>query len=291
VSGWAIDVRVEGAERESVAALLVQATGQAVEERDDGTLVGWAETKEGAEKVRDAMLALSASEGCEVRGVAAAAVRALPPVDWTTEWKKGLAPRTIGRVVVTPSWVPVTPEAGQVVVTVDPETAFGSGEHGSTRGALLLLDRALQHPALRTSHSARVLDLGSGSGILAIAALKLGAARAVAIEFDPEANPVAERNAERNGVADRMVILEGDAGALAPLGAPADIVISNILRSVNTILIPAIIAAMAPDAVAIFAGMEESEEHLFRPVLERAGLVVIDEVRDANWWSCCTRRG
>jgi ribosomal protein L11 methyltransferase len=284
VSGWAIDVRVEGAERESVAALLVQATGQAVEEREDGTLVGWAPDEGSAKSIlasiatRDSRLATS--------------IRPLPVVDWTTEWKKGLAPRTIGRVVVTPSWIPVTPMTGQVVVTVDPETAFGSGEHGSTRGALFLLDRAIAQSAVRSPrHPVRVLDLGSGSGILAIAAVKLGAQRAIAIEFDAEANPVAERNAERNGVGDRLVILEGDAGELAPLGAPADIVVSNILRSVNTMLLPTILAAMAPEGVAIFAGMEEPEEPLFRPVLEQAGLVVIDEVRDANWWSCSTRRG
>jgi ribosomal protein L11 methyltransferase len=135
-----------------------------------------------------------------------------------------------------------------------------------------------------------VLDLGSGSGILAIAAAKLGAARAVAIEYDAEANPVAERNVERNGVGDRVVILEGDAGELAPLGAPADIVVSNILRTVNTMLLPAIVAAMAPGAVVIFAGMEEPEESLFRPALERHGLTVIDEVRDSNWWSCLAAR-
>ena len=281
MSGWAIDVRVEGAERGSVAALLVRATGQAIEEREDGTLVGWAADGAGAERVRSAM--------CEVRGVAAA-VRPLPDVDWTTEWKKGLAPRTIGRVIITPSWIPQTPGAGQVLVVVDPETAFGSGEHGSTRGALLLLDRAMQHPGPRTSDfGPRVLDLGSGSGILAIAAAKLGAQRAVAIEFDAEANPVAERNVERNGVGDRVVILEGDAGELAPLGAPADIIVSNILRSVNVVLLPAIKAAMAPGAVAIFAGMEEPEEPLFRPVLVQHGFVVVDEVRDAGWWSCAAR--
>jgi ribosomal protein L11 methyltransferase len=135
------------------------------------------------------------------------------------------------------------------------------------------------------------LDLGSGSGILAIAAAKLGAQRAVAIEFDAEANPVAERNVERNGVGDRVVILEGDAGELAPLGAPADIVVSNLLRSVNVALLSAIKGAMAPGAVAIFAGMEEPEEPLFRPVLAQHGFTVVDEVRDAGWWSCAARLG
>jgi ribosomal protein L11 methylase PrmA len=91
-------------------------------------------------------------------------------------------------------------------------------------------------------------------------------------------------------VGDRVVILEGDAGEMAPLGAPADIVVSNILRTVNTMLLPAIVAAMAPGGVAIFAGMEEPEEMLFRPALEKYGLKVIDEVRDANWWSCLAAR-
>ena len=288
MSGWAIDVRVPGAERESVAALLVQATGQAIEEREDGTLVGWAADEEAARGVIARLATLDSRLSTHLRP--------LPDVDWTTEWKKGLAPRTIGRVIVTPSWIPQTPGPGQVVVTVDPESAFGSGEHGSTRGALLLLDRAIAAGGIprersgQASHPARVRDLGSGSGILAIAAAKLGAARAVAIEFDAEANPVAERNVERNGVGDRVVILEGDAGELAPLGAPADLVVSNILRTVNVTLLPAILAALAPEGTAIFAGMEEPEEPLFRPVLERHGLQVVDEVRDAGWWSCAVRR-
>lgn len=284
MSGWAIDVTVEGAERESVAALLVQATGQAIEEREDGTLVGWAADEAAARAVVAHLTTHDARP--------TTSLRQLPDVDWTTEWKKGLAPRTIGRVIVTPSWIPQIPGPDQVVVTVDPETAFGSGEHGSTRGALLLLDRAIAaQVALRPLAPPRVLDLGSGSGILAIAAAKLGASRAVAIEFDGEANPVAERNVERNGVGDRVVILEGDAGELAPLGAPADIVVSNILRNVNVALLPAIKGALAPGGVVIFAGMEEPEEMLFRPALKPYGFTVIDEVRDAGWWSCTTRLG
>ena len=286
MNGYAIDVTVSTTlseeERDALAALLVEQTGQAIEELEDGTLVAWAETEAKANEIRSTLEARSTTHEAHVRS--------LPDTDWTTEWKKGLGPRTIGRVVVTPSWVAVTAGAGEVVVVVDPETAFGSGEHGSTRGALLLLDRAMaRHASRQPQQAARIIDLGSGSGILAIAAAKLGAARAVGIEFDEEANVVAERNVERNGVGDRVVILEGDAGELAQLGAPADIVVSNILRSVNIVLIPAIKGALASRGIAIFAGMEETEEVLFKPELEQAGLAVMDEVRDAGWWSCAVR--
>lgn len=289
MNGFAIDVTVPTTlseeERDAIAALLVEQTGQAIEELEDGTLVAWAETEAKAEEIRRTFDARRTTHDAPP-----ATIRELPDTDWTVEWKKGLGPRTIGRIIVTPSWVPVTPTHGEVVVTVDPETAFGSGEHGSTRGALLLLDRSLARHTSRQAHQgARVLDLGSGSGILAIAAAKLGASRAVGIEFDAEANVVAERNVERNEVADRVVILEGDAGELAPLGAPADIVVSNILRTVNVMLLPAIKAAMATRGIAIFAGMEAAEEILFKPELDKLGLVMIDEVTDAGWWSCAVK--
>ena len=282
MSGFAINVTVPEEEREALAALLIEQTGQAIEELDDGTLIAWTETESAARDLAHLVEARSTKHEL--------LIRELPDTDWSTEWKKGLGSRTVGRIVVTPSWVPVEAKAGEVVVIVDPETAFGSGEHGSTRGALLLLDRAMARQASRQAHQgARVLDHGSGSGILAIAAAKLGAARAVAIEFDADANVVAERNVERNGVADRVVIPEGDAGELAMLGAPADIVLSNILRNVNVLLLPAIKGAMASRGVAIFAGMEDTEILLFKPELEREGFVVIDEVRDAGWWSCTAR--
>ncbi len=101
-----------------------------------------------------------------------------------------------------------------------------------------------------------MLDLGSGSGILAIAAVKLGAARAIGIENDAEANSVAVRNAARNGVEDAVEFLDGDAGDLAPLLGPADLLLSNILRMANTALLPAIVAALRPGGIAIFSGME-----------------------------------
>jgi ribosomal protein L11 methyltransferase len=275
MSWWAIDVRPDPSRRAWVGAWLVARTGQAVEERDDGTLVTFAED----ERAADALVAALAAEG---EAPVATSRRPLEPVDWTMRWRDGLGPRHFGRLTVVPSWIELPADDGPAVV-LDPESAFGSGEHGSTRAALTLLERHLRP-------GDRVLDLGSGSGILAIAAAKLGAASAIGIENDAEANPVAWRNAERNGVRAAVDFLEGDAGDLAPLLGPADLLLSNILRLVNTALLPAIVAALRPGGLAIFSGMEELEAPLFRPVLETAGLAVRDEVTDTGWWAVAAAR-
>jgi ribosomal protein L11 methyltransferase len=135
-----------------------------------------------------------------------------------------------------------------------------------------------------------VLDLGSGSGILSIAAVALGAARAVGVEVDAESIPVAELNAERNRVAERVRFVLGDAADVAPLLAPVDLVLSNILRVVNIALLPEIHASLRPGGLAIFSGMEEPEEPLFLPQLSAAGFTVMDEARDAGWWAVAARR-
>ena len=270
---WAVDVRTTPERRDWVGAWLVAHTGHAVEERDDGSLVTFAEDEAAAERLEAALAAEAPVE---------TARRALDSVDWSTRWRDGLGPRRIGRLTVTPSWV--SADRSAPVVTIDPETAFGSGEHGSTRGALALVERYLRP-------GDRVLDLGSGSGIVAIAAAVLGAARATGIEVDAEANDVAARNAERNGVAGRVTFLEGDAADFAPLLGPCELLVSNILRSVNTRLLPAIAAALVPGGLAVFAGMEEPEAELFRPVLTRAGFTPVDETVDAGWWAVAARRG
>ena len=276
MSWWAIDVRTTPARREWLSAWLVARTGQAVEEREDGTLITFAPDEGSAD-------ALIAELGEAVGEPAYAERRRVESVDWSIRWREGLGARRFGRLMVVPSWVaePAGPRSATVVL--DPETAFGSGEHGSTRAALSLLERLVRP-------GDRVLDLGSGSGILAIAAVKLGAARAVGIETDPEANVVAVRNASRNDVREQVEFLDGDAGDLAPLLGPADLLLSNILRRVNAQLLPAIVRSLRPGGVAIFSGMEQAEAPLFRPLLPPAGLSVVDEQRDAGWWAVAARR-
>ncbi len=280
MSWWAIDVRPDPARREQVGAWLVTRTGQAVEEREDGTLVTFAEDERAADALVSALTqALAAGKHAPV----GTSRRRLDEVDWATRWRDGLAPRRLGRLTVVPSWLAASANGSGATVVLDPETAFGSGEHGSTRAALTLLERQLL-PA------SRVLDLGSGSGILAIAAAKLGAASAVGIEIDPEAVPVARRNADRNGVGASVEFIEGDAGDLGPLLGPADLVLSNILRRANTALLPAIVSALRPGGLAIFSGMETQETADFGPVLAGAGFEVRDEVVDDGWWAVAAAR-
>jgi ribosomal protein L11 methyltransferase len=276
MSWWAVDVRAAPARREWVGAWLVARTGHAVEERADGTLVTFAEDERAADEL---VAALAAADGSTLE----TSRRRIEPVDWATRWRTGLGARRFGRLIGMPSWVdrPGGPDGPAVVL--DPESAFGSGEHGSTRAALTLLERHL-----RPGDS--VLDLGSGSGILAIAAVALGAGRAVGIENDADATPVARRNAERNGVAGAVEFVDGEAGDLAPLLGPVDLLLSNILRTVNSALLPAIRAALRPGGLAIFSGMEEPEADDFRRALGAAGLELRDEVVDAGWWAVAAAR-
>jgi ribosomal protein L11 methyltransferase len=274
---WAIDVRAVPETREQLGAWLVARTGQAVEERDDGTLVTFAPDEHAADELIEE-IGLAAG-GCAPE----TSRRRIEPVDWSIRWRDGLGARSFGRLTVAPSWAANPVDGHGPIVVLDPETAFGSGEHGSTRVVLSLLECLVQPGDF-------VLDFGSGSGILALAAVKLGAARAIGIDNDSEANVVARRNASRNGVADAVEFLDGDAGDLAPLLGPADLVLSNILRSANTALLPAILRALAPGGTAIFSGMEVAEAPLFLPALDAAGFVKLEERTDTGWWGVAARR-
>jgi ribosomal protein L11 methyltransferase len=157
------------------------------------------------------------------------AVQPVADADWAAAWREHFRPVAVGRaLLVAPPWQ-VPADADRVVLAIEPGRAFGTGHHGTTAGCLELLESlvAAERPA-------RAIDLGTGSGILAIAAARLGVAHVVACDTDPDAVAAAEGNATRNGVADRVRAIVADAAALA--AEPAPLVLANLLAAAHRAL-------------------------------------------------------
>ncbi|HEU4997030.1 MAG TPA: 50S ribosomal protein L11 methyltransferase [Gemmatimonadaceae bacterium] len=206
----------------------------------------------------------------------------LPAVDWSAQWKARITAHRVGLLVVTPPWLAENFPAEERLV-IEPAMAFGTGEHETTRGVLRLMSSVIRRGDL-------VADLGAGSAVLAIGAVKLGAKRAVAIELDPDAIGNAESNAEANGVADRVSVIEGDAFALLPLVAPVRVVLANIVSSVLIRLLPLIESALTPDGVAILSGILATERPEMEAELQRAGWNVLATDEEGAWWSATIAR-
>jgi ribosomal protein L11 methyltransferase len=206
--------------------------------------------------------------------------------DWAREWRRGLGARRVGRAfMVTPTWI--DPEAGphDVVITIDPQMAFGTGEHATTRGVLRLLED-------RVRPGGRVLDLGTGSGILAIAAARLGAGHVLAAEADADALINARENLVRNGVAGRVELVEAlvDAPFLAARPGSFDLILANVLSGVLRPLLPELRLALRPDGFLVLSGILQSEAAELLESVATAGLAVVQEDREEEWWSVLLRR-
>lgn len=216
----------------------------------------------------------AASPGAEVE------VAEAPPVNLEA-WAIGVRAHTIGSLTIAPPWLaPGGADARTIVI--DPAMAFGTGEHATTRGVIALLPDVLRP-------GDRVADLGAGSAILSIAAVRLGAAWAAAIEMDPDAIGNAEENVARNGVADRVHVIEGDAALVLPLVRPVRVVLANIISSVLLELMPVIGEALTPDGAAILSGILATErEHMVRAL--EAEWRITAEVEAEEWWSVAIER-
>lgn len=205
-----------------------------------------------------------------------------PDRDWGEAWRRELEPRRVGRrLVVAPGSSDPALEPGDVPLVVDPGMAFGTGEHGSTRGVLRLLEDAVEA-------GDRVLDLGTGSGILAVAAVRLGARRVVALDVDADALEVARRNLERNGVADAVELLRAraDAPRLALLEPMRfDLVAANILARVLVPLLGPLRRLAASGGSVLLGGILEREAEEVLEAAREAGWRPAAEVVDEGWWS------
>lgn len=227
------------------------------------------------------------------------AVRTLAEEDWATAWKEHFQVTRLGRrTVIKPTWRAYEPQPGDVVVELDPGMAFGTGLHPTTRNCVLALEDALRP-------GDRVLDVGSGSGILSLAALKLGAASVLALDVSSVAVEATEANARANGVADRIEVrlatLEGAAGEpFAPLppdvrvlGAEVgryDVVVANIIARVIGQIAPALVRATRPGGWLIASGIIAERRHEAEEPLKAAGLVDVRDYVEGDWVTLLGRR-
>jgi ribosomal protein L11 methyltransferase len=218
--------------------------------------------------------------------------QAIREEDWAETWKQHYDIERVGRIVVRPAWREYTAAAGEVVISLDPGMAFGTGQHPTTRMCLEALARLEQEGTEGTEGTRgtgrgnarleRVLDLGSGSGILAIAALALGAEWVLAVDTEEQAVKASTENAALNGMQGRITVREGSIEAVGGDG-PFDVVLANINAAAITSLAGAMAAEMKPGAWLFAGGVIAEREAAPRSALAAAGLRIERVMQEGDW--------
>jgi ribosomal protein L11 methyltransferase len=206
--------------------------------------------------------------------------REIEEEDWAEGWKDHFHPLNIGRVVIKPTWRMWNAQPDETVVELDPGMAFGTGLHPTTKLTLLALQR-------RVKPSMRVLDLGTGSGILAIPAALLGA-RVLALDVSDVAVQVARQNVIANRVERSVEVAEGSLEAVGD--RRFDLILANIIAGVLIELAPRLAAALEPKAELLASGIIDERAEEVRNAFRAAGLTVVEEESEGDWWVIVARR-
>ena len=211
-------------------------------------------------------------------------------VDWINNWKKYFHQFYVDDILITPSWEEVRPEdASRMVIHIDPGTAFGTGMHETTQLCIRALKRYLKS-------GMELLDIGTGSGILTIAALMLGASHAVGTDLDPSTQVAVPDNLAANGIPeDSMELLIGnlinEAAVQEAVGYERyDLVTANILADVLVMLMGVASRAMKHGGVIITSGILEGKEGIVAQAMKEAGLELIEETHQGEWACLCARK-
>jgi ribosomal protein L11 methyltransferase len=205
--------------------------------------------------------------------------------DWADAWKAYFPVQRVGRrLVIRPTWRRHRAGPGEVVIALDPGMAFGTGLHPTTRLCLAALEDLADDGRLA---GARVLDVGCGSGILAIAALGLGAASALGVDTDPVAVEATIANARRNRSGRRIRAREGSLPSDAP---PFDVVLANLVAGVLVSLAAPLRRELRPGGTMVASGIFVDRETEVRAAFEAAGLVVEARSGEGDWVALVARR-
>lgn len=216
--------------------------------------------------------------------------------DWAHAWKKYFKPIAITeRLTIKPTWEEYTPKADELIIELDPGMAFGTGTHATTALCLKALDNAIQG-------GEQIIDVGTGSGVLAIGAMKLGASKVLALDLDPVAVKCAQENITLNGyendvevrLSDLLGVLnESEKSAdgsntvsekvAVGVVPPVDLVVANILAEIILLFISDVMEVLKPGGIYITSGIYKNKEMIVEAGLLAAGFEIIEVLRQEEW--------
>ena len=195
--------------------------------------------------------------------------------NWNEEWEKTIRPiHVTERIVIRPSWHIYVASPGEIVLTIDPKMSFGTGYHESTRLVLRLMEKHL-------TRGMNLLDIGTGTGVLAIAAVKLGADSATGVDHDEWSHRNALENVHVNAVDDRVTITLGDISSIS--SQTFEMIVANIQRNVLESMLGDIRRCLSSRGILILSGLLSSDRDEMTRALNAAGLNVIDELTENAW--------
>ena len=226
--------------------------------------------------MQDIFDAKERSEGCIPFGTLEDTNRTVDGDDWIDVWKKHFRPIHLGRIVVVPEWIEYEKAEGEEVVLLDSNMAFGTGEHETTSSCVELMQEYITPDSV-------CIDVGCGSGILGISAIKLGAAKAYLTDIDPIAVESSLHNAKLNGVADKTVVAHSN--LLENTEVQGDVMMANITGEVLKMLAPSIPKNLKKDGVLILSGIIESRLDMVKTAYEEVGMQVVLEKRKGEWFA------
>jgi len=229
----------------------------------------------------DAVRRFCTAIGCASDYDVSMQVRQVADENWADNWKRHFASLPIGRrLYVCPSWDACAPP-GRVAVVIDPGMAFGTGQHASTRGCLELLERRVAAGGVT-----RALDVGTGSGVLAIALAKLGVGDVCAVDTDPAACAIAAANARQNGVSTAVHVTP----SLDAVSGAFELIAANLFANVLQELAPRLTSMLQPSGVVICSGLLTEDEARVYTAYESLGLQRQDRYEENSWVTLALQR-